>query len=177
MNKLLKWSGIAAIAVSLLSFNLYLVTDYKLVAEKISIKFSGSDGAGTFSGLKVDIKFDENDLTNSTISATVDVKTVDLGSGGKTKHALSADYFEAEKYPTITFTSKSISKTSEGFEVLGDLTLKGVTKEVKLPFTFTSDATGGVFKGKLSIIRGEFGITKNLKAETKIEIEVPVVKG
>jgi polyisoprenoid-binding protein YceI len=79
----------------------------------------------------------------------------------------------------ITFTSKSIKATDNGFTASGTLTMKDVTKDVEVPFTFESRGNEGVFKGKLSIFSGDFGIMKRSKTDkdqVSLSIEVPVVK-
>ena len=93
------------------------------------IKFDGGDPAGEFTGLKGTIQFDEKDLAGSKFDMTVDVAWINTGNGMKNTHAKSPNWFDAEQYPTIGFTSSSIKKTADGFETVGTLEMHGVKKE------------------------------------------------
>ena len=91
------------------------------IAEGYSVKFDGGDPSGEFSGMKGTIQFDEKNLATSRFDVTIDVASINTGNGMKNTHAKSANWFDAEKYPTIAFVSTSISKTSSGFEARGTL--------------------------------------------------------
>src|SRR5882672_10018142 len=112
--------------------------DWK-IAEGYSVKFEAGDPSGEFTGLKGTIKFDEKSLATSQFDMTIDVATINTGNGMKNTHAKSANWFDAEKYPTIAFVSSAITKTSSGFEAKGTLEMHGVKKEITLPFTFANN--------------------------------------
>jgi len=79
------------------------------------------------------VTFDPAKPAAGSIEATIDVKGIDTREPGRDKHLVSADFFDAEKFPTITFKSTRIEPASGGgFKVTGDLTMKGVTKETVL---------------------------------------------
>jgi len=79
------------------------------------------------------VTFDSAKPTAGSIEATVDVTGIDTREAGRDKHLKSADFFDVEKFPTITFKSKRIDPVAAGgFKITGDLTMKGVTKEVVL---------------------------------------------
>ena len=79
------------------------------------------------------VNFDPSKPSAGSIEATIDVTGIDTRDAGRDKHLKSADFFDVEKFPTITFKSKRIEPASGGgFKVTGDLTMKGVTKEVVL---------------------------------------------
>src|ERR1043165_2381492 len=84
--------------------------DWK-IAEGYSVKFDGGDPSGEFRGLKGTIKFDEKNLASSKFDVTIDVASINTGNGMKNTHAKSANWFDAEKYPSIIFTSSTIAKT------------------------------------------------------------------
>src|SRR6478752_10609433 len=109
------------------SFTILVSQEWK-ITDDYSIKFSGGDPSGTFSGLKASINFDPNDLATSKFDATIDVATINTGNGMKNTHAKSEKWFDAEKYPTIQFTSSAITKTATGYEAKGMLTMHGVQK-------------------------------------------------
>jgi polyisoprenoid-binding protein YceI len=79
------------------------------------------------------VNFDPSKPSAGSIEATIDVAGIDTRDAGRDKHLKSADFFDVEKFPAITFKSKRIEPASGGgFKVTGDLTMKGVTKEVVL---------------------------------------------
>jgi polyisoprenoid-binding protein YceI len=94
---------------------------------KISFSVKGPFGTvhGTFTGLNATIKFDEKDVAGSSISASVDAKTVSTGVGLR-NHDLRTEeeWLDTDKYPQISFTSKKIEKTDNGYKAMGELTLK-----------------------------------------------------
>ena len=92
---------------------------------------------GRFTDYQGTITFDPENLNDSQISFEIKVKSVDTGLGKRDKHLRSADFFDASKYPLITFTSSSITR-AEGntYNVAGTLTIKDVSSELVLPLTF-----------------------------------------
>jgi polyisoprenoid-binding protein YceI len=95
------------------------------------------------------------------------------------KHARGEEWFNAEKYPYIEFTSTKIEKTSEGYKATGKLQMHGVTKEISIPFTFTKKGSKGTFSAKFSVDRSDYQIGKKNGgvAETlKISATIPVIK-
>jgi polyisoprenoid-binding protein YceI len=110
--------------------------------------------------------FDENDPTKSSIEVTIDVAGIDTRNAKRDDHLRSPDFFDVANHPTITFKSKSAEKVGEGkFKVTGDLTIKGVTKEVVLdvegsttPITdpFGNVKLGGAARTKIN--RQDFGV-------------------
>jgi len=167
-------------AVSLLlvvtsAFMIKAAVSWKIVDEKYSIKFSTEEAEGIIKGLKGTIKFDEADLEGSLFNVTADVNTINTGNGMKNKHAKGKEWLDATTYPTIKFVSSSFSKTSSGYDVKGKLTLKGVTKDVTIPFTFASKGKTGTFKGGFKLERKDYNITNEGVGDVlKIELVVPV---
>jgi polyisoprenoid-binding protein YceI len=101
-----------------------------------SIRHFVSKVPGKFNKFEGQISVDRNNLEQSSAEATIDVGSIDTGNQKRDDHLRSADFFEAAKYPTMKFRSKSWKKTGENtFDVRGDLTLKDVTKEVVLKVT------------------------------------------
>jgi polyisoprenoid-binding protein YceI len=130
---------------------------------KIDFTVKGMFGKvhGSFKGLQAKIQFNEKDLSASSMYASVDAKTVSTGISLRNSDLRNkAEWFNTEKYPRIDFKSKKFEKTSGGYKVLGDLTIKGVTKPVEIPFTFTNKDGSGVFKGQFTIPRAEFNLGK-----------------
>lgn len=143
------------------------------IKEDYSVKFSGGKVNGTMKGLTATIIFDEANPEKSKITASIDAKTVNTGNGVMNKHAESPEALDTGKFPVITFASTTISKKDGGYEMVGNLTMKGITKEVKFPFTFSNE----VFSGKFSIVPKEFDITRGGTPESlEIELNIPVTK-
>ncbi len=93
---------------------------------------------GLFRNYTGTIHYDESDITRSSVEFTAKVESIDTGVAGRDKHLRTADFFDAEKYPEMTFKSTRVErKGKDGYVLHGDLTLKGVTKPVALPFTIT----------------------------------------
>src|SRR5579863_45691 len=107
---------------------------------KINFSVKGPFGTvhGNFTGLKASIKFNEKDLAGSSVSATVEAKTVNTGIGLRNHDLRSKEeWLNTDKFPQISFHSKKIEKTGAGYKAAGDLTLKGVTRPAEIAFTFT----------------------------------------
>jgi len=150
------------------------VTNWK-VKQPYEVKFANGRIHGTFEELKANIEFDKEHPENSKISATVQSQSLATGFFIKTSHA--KDAIDADKYPTITFVSSSVSKNGSGYDAAGKLTLKGVTHPVTIHFTFEDKGNEGVFKGGFKIVPKDYNITKNGTPDyLEITLNVPVSK-
>jgi polyisoprenoid-binding protein YceI len=127
-------------------------------AVTFKIKNFGRQVDGTFKGMKAKIKFDEQNPKNSDMEASIDVNTIDTGIKKRDKDLKSSGYFDVGKYPEIRFKSKNISKSGKGYSALGDLTIKDVTRQVEIPFTFENQGKHGVFRGALSLDRLDYHV-------------------
>jgi len=146
---------------------------------KITFTVSGPFGMvhGSYSGLKATIKFDENDLAGSSISASVDANTVSTGIGLRNHDLKKEEWFNTDKYPVISFRSSKIEKTAASFKATGELTIKGISKPQEIPFTFSAKGTTGVFKSQFLIKRQDFNLdntSTSVGNEITINLEVPV---
>jgi polyisoprenoid-binding protein YceI len=103
----------------------------------------------------------------STVTASVELDSINTGQEQRDAHIRSADFFEVEKYPTMTFTSTALKAGEEGYILEGDLTLKGVTKTVAFNLEVNGigpDAYGGTrigFSAETQIHRSDFGVNFN----------------
>ena len=118
---------------------------------------------GRFKDFKGTINFDDKDVTKSSVEFTAKVESIDTGVAPRDKHLRTADFFDVEKYPEMTFKSTSVSRKGKDYVLNGDLTLKGVTKPVAIPFTVTGaiqDQRGTRFgvEGHTKINRRDFGV-------------------
>ncbi len=92
------------------------------------------DVPGHFRAFSGEINYDAADVTKSSVTFTAKMESVDTGVSGRDNHLRSADFFEVAKYPEMTFKSSKVEKRGNGLVVSGDLTMKGVTKPVSIPF-------------------------------------------
>ena len=128
---------------------------------------------GVFNSYEANVEAENlADLTEATISFQFDVKSINTRNEDRDNHLKSADFFDAEQFPVITFQSTSIIKADEGFDVTGNLTIKDVTKEVTFETTFNGtgknpwgQAVYG-FEAETKINREDFGLTWNAALET-----------
>lgn len=142
---------------------------------------------GKFTDFDVQITYDEADITKSSVIATIKAASIDTGIENRDKHLRTADFFDVEKYPEITFQSKRIEKRGERLTAFGTFTMHGVSREVALPFMITGkfkdqkdgDMSIG-FASKLTINRQDYGIAwKHKDVPTfvgdEVEIELNVL--
>lgn len=167
--------AIAAVVLLSSAFTALPSSLWKVKEESYTVKMKCDKFEGVFKGLKSDISFDENNLGASKISASIDATSINTGNGMRNKHAKQG--LSADQYATIKFESSSVTKKGDGYEASGRLTIKDVTKEIKMPFTFSKSADGGVFAGKFSLQPKDYHVDKQGTPETiEIELNVPVTK-
>lgn len=128
---------------------------------------------GAFHKFDAQIEADPTDLTTADIAFTVDLASVDTRNEDRDNHLRSADFFDVENHPTMTFKSTSIAKTDENeYDVTGELTLNGVTNTETFSVTFEGQGKNpwGVevagFSGEGKIKRSDYGLTWNAALET-----------
>jgi polyisoprenoid-binding protein YceI len=139
------------------------------------IKNFGINTKGTLEGLKGEIQWNKTNPANSSFTVTLDAATVNTGVEARDNHLRKEEYFHVEKYPVITFTSTAVSGTGPGFNMTGNLTLKGITKPVSFPFTVKEEGDGYLFEGNFTINRRDFGIGGNslvMGDEVKVTLKV-----
>jgi len=144
-----------------------------------SVQFSLNQASGIFKDVKANILFDEQNLSNAKLNVSVDVASINTGNALMNKHAKSDEWLDAAKYPTIAFVSKKIMKNGASYQVTGDLTLHGVTKEVSVPFTFKKAGSSASFTANFNINRNDFKVGKpggEVDENIKINLSVPVIK-
>jgi len=153
-----------------------------------------SNVKGKFSGLSGDLTLHEPDHTLTRVDASIDVATIYTGDAQRDAHLKSADFFDSELFPAITFESTKVVPEGGGdFTVTGDLTMHGVTKEVTLEVEGLSEPTKDPWgntriglSATTKISRKEFGLTWNAALETggflvgedvSISLEVQFIQG
>ncbi|UCE23542.1 MAG: polyisoprenoid-binding protein [Candidatus Zixiibacteriota bacterium] len=101
-----------------------------------------SDVKGTFGDYSATIEFDADKLEGGSVEFTVQVASIDTDEAKRDEHLRSADFFDVENFPAMTFRSKKVHDVSgENFKLTGDLTMRGITKEVTFDGTFRGVVT------------------------------------
>ena len=90
---------------------------------------------GKFTDFKVEIVYDDKDITKSSVNAVIKTASIDTGVERRDAHLRTPDFFDAEKNPEITFKSTRVEKKGKNFIAHGTFTMHGVSKEIALPFT------------------------------------------
>ncbi len=127
---------------------------------------------GSLKSFSSEVTSEGDDFTNGEISFSGEISSLDTGNTDRDNHLKSADFFNAEEHPTMSFKSSSVEKDGDDYIVKGDLTIKGETKPVKLTAEFGGIATdpwgntkaGFTLSGKIN--RSDFGLTWNAALET-----------
>ena len=161
-------------------------------AASFTVRHMGiSNVHGRFGGVTGEITIDPADLSKSSVQATIDTTTVDTGVAARDTDLKSDHFFDVGKYPTMTFVSKSVTKSGDGYTVTGDLTMHGVTKQVVLAMDSPSKElamgkqTRRGFDATTSIHRQDFGLNYGgmLKSgdamiadDVKVTLEVEAIK-
>ncbi|MDQ3024528.1 MAG: YceI family protein [bacterium] len=125
---------------------------------------------GRFNKFSGKIVEDAANVGNSSVEFTAEASSIDTGIEARDNHLRNADFFDVEKFPTLTFKSTEVRQAGAGYVLTGDLTLHGVTKQVTIPFThhgpYTLEQQGksvtriGVVAEPITILRSDFGIGK-----------------
>jgi len=113
---------------------------------------------GSFDDYDMKLNIDKAKPANSTVEFTIKATSINTANANRDKHLRSADFFDVEKFPEITFKSTKVTpKGSDSYDVTGDLTMHGVTKSVTLPVSFM-----GIMKDGRGTEKGGFEVTTTL---------------
>ena len=121
--------------------------------------------SGAFKSFEGSLETDSEDFQNAKVNITLDVNSIDTNQEQRDGHLKSGEFFDAEKYPKISFTSTSLTKAGDDYKLTGDLTIKDITKPVTLDVEFGGSAadfygnTKAGFDVTGKINRKEFGLT------------------
>ena len=147
---------------------------------------------GTFARWSGTVQVPDGDFSKGTVSIAIDASSINTGVDQRDAHLKSADFFDVEQFPELTFAGKRVQpRSGDEIDVVGDLTIKGITREVVLRVEQHGQAKDpwgnlrAAFTVKTSIDRKEFGLTWNQALETggvmvgdrvEIEAEIEAVK-
>lgn len=151
-----------------------------------------SNVRGEFQKLEGSVTFDPKNPEAATVRASIDVASINTREPKRDDHLRSPDFFDVANHPKIEFVSKKIRRADAGLEIIGDLTIRGTTREVVLavdgPTSEQSDPWGNVRVGASAttkIKRSDFGVTWNAALETggvvvgdeiQIQLDVELIK-
>ncbi|HMJ09123.1 MAG TPA: YceI family protein [Pyrinomonadaceae bacterium] len=120
---------------------------------------------GFFRDFTGSVNFDSADVTRSTVEFKAKAASIDTGVAPRDKHLRTADFFDVEKYPDLTFKSTKVEKKGKNWIVTGDLTMRGVTKSISFPFQIAGwlpadEHSGGKMgiAAETTINRRDFGV-------------------
>jgi polyisoprenoid-binding protein YceI len=106
------------------------------------------------------VNYNHEETTKSSVEFTAKMESIDTGVAGRDRHLRTADFFEVEKYPEMTFKSTKVEKSGSEWAVTGDLTMKDVTKPVTITFNIAGFLPGGERSGPRMGITGESSINR-----------------
>ncbi|HUL72854.1 MAG TPA: YceI family protein [Vicinamibacterales bacterium] len=146
---------------------------------------------GRFSDVKGDVVLDGEDFGTARFDVTIPTATVDTREPQRDQHLRSADFFDVEKFPVMTFSSREVARAGDAYRVMGDLTIRGITRPVTFDVSHEGrvrDPWGGEragFSATTVINRKDFGLVWNavLEAggvvvgdEVRISVDLELVK-
>ena len=167
----LRFPAIALLAVSGLGTMTQAADTYNVDAVHSSINFrvkhmNTSHSWGRFNDLTGSFVLDEANPTATVLDFQVKTDSIDTGNVKRDQHLKSPDFFNAVQFPKITFKSKTVAKAAKGYDVVGNLTLHGVTKAIKVTLTQVGKGkgpTGGETAGidaTFYVKQSDFGMSK-----------------
>jgi polyisoprenoid-binding protein YceI len=146
---------------------------------------AGADSRGSFKQFATQLDYDDTNLSASSLRVVVQVGSLDTQDKDRDSTLASAELLDTAKHPTATFVAKSLAKRANGgLEAVGKLTLRGVTKDLRVPFTLAPTANGYDLTGEVIIKRLDFGVgqgewqsTEWVGDEVKLAYRVALVRG
>jgi polyisoprenoid-binding protein YceI len=183
-------------AVAVASSGSVLTGDYTIDASHTRLGFSARHAMvttvrGQFRDFEGTAHVDAENPSASTVALTIHAASVSTGAADRDGHLTSGDFFDVENHPEITFTSTSVERDGAEWSITGDLTIKGTTRSVTIPFEEAGTAvdpfgnTRVGFEGSTTINRKDWDLTWNAALETggvlvsekiKLEFDISAIK-
>lgn len=154
---------------------------YQLSDDLSSIKFViknlGFPVKGNFTGARGSINYSPTNLNGAIFNVTVDANRIFTGNSTRDEHLKKAEYFDVVKYPSINFVSKKVVAAPNGDQSLtGTLTIKGISKEIAIPFKVEPHPKGLLFKGAFHLNRRDFKVGGgNLVLSEDLSVDLSIV--
>ena len=156
---------------------------YALDPAKSSLEFTfmqaGAANKGRFTRLQVAFDFSAENLAASRLDVTIEMSSTDTGDQERDDTVKGADLFAVAKFPQAHFAASQINRTASGYEAVGKLTIRGVTRDARVPFSFRTatenGAAVGYMSGKTSVRRLDYGVGQgDWKATDQVGNDVAV---
>jgi polyisoprenoid-binding protein YceI len=119
---------------------------------------AGAASQGSFGRFDTELRYDPKKLAQSTLRVTVHIASLDTQDKDRDTTLAGADLFDAQKFPTATYTASSFAARPGGADAIGKLTLRGVTRDLRLPLTIKPVASGIELSGEVTLKRLDYGI-------------------
>ena len=156
---------IATLIVGLCSLAGTYAQDYQPLDDKSTVKFTiknfGISTGGSFKGLEGDIVFDKANPEKAVFAISINTATVNTDNDARDNHLRKEEYFDVAKFPKISFKSEKVSAKGSNFTVTGQLTIKGTSRAVSIPFKATPTNDGYLFEGSLQLNRRDYKVGGN----------------
>lgn len=145
---------------------------------------AGAASQGSFKQFSTDLAYDEKNLAGSSLSVKVQIASLDTQDKDRDSTLASAELFDTQKFPTATYVASSIARDANGkLEAVGKLTLRGVTRDLRIPLVIKPTAAGLELTGGTSIKRLDYGIgqgewksTDSVGDTVKLQYKVALVR-
>ncbi len=140
-----------------------------VTSARVEFVFVSKDVDGTIEGFQSSSKIIPEELTSSVFEGSVAISTLKTGNFLRDWHLKSSKYFDEETYPTITFKSTEVTSNENGLEVIGTITIKGISKSI----TWYFQKEGKTLRGTSTLFSSDFNINiKKGRQENKVEINL-----
>lgn len=156
-------SSIALTAMILCAGLAYAATQWVMQPKQSQLTFTATQAGAQFEGkferFEADIRFDPNDIASSRFEVKVDLASVNTRDSERDDTLKGPDLFAVKQYPTATYVAERFQHVGGAkFTAQGKLTLRGVTRDVPIAFTFEANNTGAWLKGTAKLNRLDFGV-------------------
>jgi polyisoprenoid-binding protein YceI len=171
---------IGLVALTALSTSLaWMPSAHYEVTTGYAIDFKSKDPSGSFKTMDGSVEFDEVNIEATEFNLKIDVKSISTGNGMMNKKSQTAEWFDAAKFPFAKFKSTKVTKKGAELSIVGDLTIKGITKQYTIPATYSKNGEQLTFKGTFNVNRIEFKVGHKSDVVPdlmKVTFQVPVKK-
>jgi polyisoprenoid-binding protein YceI len=145
---------------------------------------AGAENHGSFRQFTTELTYDDKNPTAGKLKVTVQTASLETQDKDRNDTLAGADLLDVEKHPTATYVATSFAKTAAGkLEAVGKLTLRGVTKDLRLPLAIRTTASGAELSGEVTLKRLDYGVgqgdwqsTEGVGNEVKLQYLVPLVR-
>jgi len=159
----------AVLCALLIGNNVFALGVYKIDGVHSSIGFAVkhlmiSTTRGEFTDYTGEIQFEPENLSSFKADIVIEAKSINTRNESRDGHLMAADFFDVQQYPTLEFKGKQLTKNGDGYDLIGDLTIKAVTKEITIPVTIAgpiqrNDGEVIGLSGEITINRQDYGVS------------------